>query len=375
MFIMFKEDLEVNLKSVLLCIDHFGSGGAQRQIVLIANGLYERGIDVHLVNYYPHLDHYRNNIHSGVNIHDFSKTDKVGLSVIIKLRKLLKNQGFKSALVFLDTPAFYLEIANLLLGNKVNIIYSERSSLKLRPNGLFPFLKRNLHRFCSHITSNSISQTNILKRMYKNVSYIPNIIPDEVLDEAIDTKSKFDSRNITVVSHTRPFKNFTCVANALTVYWKKYNELPPKIDWYGEIYPSVELDDSLILLKENGLEQHLVFHGATSKVYDVLKNTYFLIHPSKFESSANSVTEALSTGTPVLLGDIDEHSMLLDCADVGYSFDVDDANSLAVLLHKISYMSFEHYEGLATQATEYAKNSHREKTIIDSYLSLLMEDC
>jgi len=193
---MFKEDLEVNLKSVLLCIDHFGSGGAQRQIVLIANGLSQRGIDVHLVNYYPHLDHYRSNIHSGVHIHDFSKTDKVGLSVIIKLRKFLKNKDFKSALVFLDTPAFYLEIANLLLGNKVNIIYSERSSLKLRPNGLFPFLKRNLHRFCSHITSNSISQTNILKRMYKNVSYIPNIIPDEVLDEAIDTKSKFNSRNV-----------------------------------------------------------------------------------------------------------------------------------------------------------------------------------
>ncbi|QIR06504.1 glycosyltransferase [Salinivibrio costicola] len=363
------------MNSVLLFIDHFGSGGAQRQIVLIANGLSQRGIDVHLVNYYPHLNHYRSNIYNSVKIHDFSKKGKVGLSVIIKLRKLLKTQSFKSALVFLDTPALYLEIANLLLWNKISIVYSERSSLKLRPNGFFSFLKRNLHRFCGHITSNSISQTNILKKMYKNVSYIPNIIPNEILDEANNIKFKFDSKNITVVSHTRPFKNFTCVANALIIYWKKYNEFPPKIDWYGEIYPSVELDDSIILLKENGLEQHLVFHGATRKVYDVLKNTYFLIHPSKFESSANSVTEALSTGTPVLLGDIDEHSMLLECADVGYSFDVEDANSLAILLHKVSHMSIEHYEGLASQAREYANNNYREKAILDSYISLLMEDC
>ena len=44
---------------ILLVIDHFGSGGAQKQIVTLAVGLKRKGFQVEIFNYYSSIIFFR----------------------------------------------------------------------------------------------------------------------------------------------------------------------------------------------------------------------------------------------------------------------------------------------------------------------------
>ncbi len=55
---------------LLFVIDHFGSGGAQRQMVNLALGLSRRGHDVEFLVYYPEFDFFRARVdEAGLTVH------------------------------------------------------------------------------------------------------------------------------------------------------------------------------------------------------------------------------------------------------------------------------------------------------------------
>jgi glycosyltransferase involved in cell wall biosynthesis len=364
--------MKTNDSPILLVIDHFGSGGAQRQIVAIANGLVNIGLTVHIVNYYPQFEHHRNSIDKQVIIHDLRKKGKLGVGVIIGMIRLLRKYHYQSALAFLDTPAFYLEIASLFSNSDTKIFFSERSAIELKPKGVLSGLKKNLHKLTSHITSNSMVQTEMLKKYYgdNHISYIPNIMADELFQLPCNDK-KFQLKAFIVLSHTRPFKNFIYVAQALVLYKKIYKSPPPVIQWYGEIYPSKELDNIKTLLSENKLQDNIVFHGAVKNVKELINDAYFLIHASLFESSANAVAEALTAATPVIVGNIPEHEAMIELSSAGYLVDLKDPLELSKVIRNAENLSSTEYIQLAQKARDYACSNHKSEQVIDKYSRLL----
>jgi glycosyltransferase involved in cell wall biosynthesis len=357
---------------ILLVIDHFGSGGAQRQIVAIANGLVNLGLKVHLVNYYPQYTHHRNSIDKRILVHDLNKKGKLGVGVIISMIRLMRKYHYQSALAFLDTPAFYLEIASLFCNGGIKIFFSERSAIELKPKGVLSGLKKKLHKLNSHITSNSIVQTEILQNYYgdSKVSYVPNIMSDELFKLPLKG-NKFESKTFIVLSHTRPFKNFEYVAQALVLYKKNYRTSPPVVQWYGELYPSKELDNIKTLLSENKLEDNIIFYGAVNNVKELINDAYFLIHASLFESSANAVAEALTSATPVIVGNIPEHKAMIEQSSAGYLVDLKDPLELTKAIKSAENLSETDYSSLSQKARDYACLNHKSEYVIAKYNNLL----
>lgn len=112
---------------LLLMIDHFGSGGAQTQLVILACGLKARGHKVSVFTYHRAHDFYRSNLESaGITL--FDAPDGVGLRGRIKaLSAVLKEQAFDGVISYLKTP----NLLNTIAGNlcrQPRIIVSERSS-------------------------------------------------------------------------------------------------------------------------------------------------------------------------------------------------------------------------------------------------------
>ena len=68
---------------ILLVIDHFGSGGAQRQMVYLAGGLHDRGHDVEFFVYHPHHDFFRSAVDERrIVVHEVDRrsTSRLGVS-------------------------------------------------------------------------------------------------------------------------------------------------------------------------------------------------------------------------------------------------------------------------------------------------------
>ncbi len=357
---------------ILLVIDHFGSGGAQRQIVNIANGLIAAGEDVHIFIYYPEFTHHRANLDNRVMVHEAVKSNKFGFSVVFKLIGLLYKYNYKSALVFLNTPAFYLELASLFYVKKITLTYSERTSLELMPTSFLSKIRYKFHGVCKNITSNSIVQSEKLKLVHvnKNVVYIPNAIPEPFFDIEINPKA-IEERIFTVVAHTTPFKNFRYVAEALVLYKTNFSSPVPKIYWYGRIIKSNEFDLVERLLHEHDLTDNLVFFGSAENIPHVLENSFMLIHPSKFESSSNSVAEALATGTPTILGNISDHEIILKDSSAGFLVDLENPIELSHCLETVSKITSVEYQKLCLNAKSYAVKNFKSDSVLEKYSELL----
>src|ERR1041385_6743395 len=96
---------------LLFVIDSLGSGGAQRQVVTLAEGLSHRG---HSIEFFTYLsrDFFRTRLEkAGILIHDHRKRSRFSPDVIFALRNIFRRRAYDLVLSFLEVPNFYCELA------------------------------------------------------------------------------------------------------------------------------------------------------------------------------------------------------------------------------------------------------------------------
>ena len=93
-------------------IDHFGSGGAQRQIVELACGLKSRGHQVEVFAYFPGHGFFRPRLdEQDIVVHEYEKGPGFSLAVVRKLAALIAERGFEIVVSYLSSPNIYAELA------------------------------------------------------------------------------------------------------------------------------------------------------------------------------------------------------------------------------------------------------------------------
>src|SRR5690606_12750421 len=107
---------------ILLVIDSFGPGGAQRQINLLGRELSRRGHSVVYFVYYPQFDHFWPN---DLRVHHFRKDSAYSIKPVLALRKLVRANAYDILLAYLSTPSVYAELARFGK-KKPALIVSER---------------------------------------------------------------------------------------------------------------------------------------------------------------------------------------------------------------------------------------------------------
>src|SRR5690606_3047395 len=67
---------------ILMVIDHFGSGGAQRQIVNLSKGLKLQGYDIEFAIYYSQFKHFERDVReAGIHINELKKTGRFSFKI------------------------------------------------------------------------------------------------------------------------------------------------------------------------------------------------------------------------------------------------------------------------------------------------------
>jgi glycosyltransferase involved in cell wall biosynthesis len=359
--------------NISLLIDNLGSGGAQRQLVLLANQLDIKGYNVTLITY-GDSDHMSYMIAS-TNITRI----KINTEGRNKLRKLVKviidlNKINTDVLIsYLDNPNLFSAIYKLF-NRDVIWIPSERNLNNGR--GSAAIWRWLAYKSAHKVISNSYTQESWL---IKN-----NIIPhskSKVIWNGVYDDFFFNK----VIRQNAEVKKLLCLGR---ISFQKYPELLLeavdvlmnslvqnfKVDWYGDDDPQSPNQRKHLISTVEGRGLPIQFHSASKVPHKLLSESDCLILTSRYEGTPNVVLEAMASGTFVIAPDIVDLPIILGDNERGIVFKKNDYNSLAQAILAFLNMSFSDKEAICERAKIYSKENFKGDMLSSKYIEVIEND-
>lgn len=367
---------------ILLVIDHFGLGGAQRQIVELACGLKKRGHEVEMFVYYPQHDFFRSRVEKQqIVIHEYSKVRRFSFGVAFRLASLIRNGGFDIVVSYLKSTNFYAELAKLLSGG-ATLIVSERTSYHDDKSWIAAIGRRMMHVVANQVVANSVTQSDWLKRKWwlkKKVTCIYNgldLNAFSLSQSATNGPRNPQELRLIGIGRIGPEKNIINLIKALELLHADSGYIP-QISWAGRRDESRagrvycrKIDELLENLPEIQSRWHWL--GVKSDVAELLQQYHALIHPSSYEGLPNVVCEGLAAGLPVLVSDVCDHSLLVADGERGFLFDPHDPESIAIAISDLVKIDADRWLHFSQNAREYAKTYLSVEKMIVEYENLFI---
>jgi glycosyltransferase involved in cell wall biosynthesis len=361
----------------LLVIDHFGSGGAQRQIVELACGLKRRGHEVEMFVYFPHYDFFRGHLEQQqIVVHEYSKGATGSLGVFSRLAALMRSGKFDVTVAFLSTANIYAEIARLSAPN-TRLIVSERTSFHDDKSAVGALIRRLLHLLADRVVANSETQAQWLKGrswLRSKVSCIYNGVDLEKFQTDETTREPGQTLRLLGIGRIGPEKNLGTLIVGLARFADKFGWLP-EVAWAGSRDTSPaghryceELDALLVGLPL--VQRHWHWLGLRSDIPVLLRQYDALVHPSLYEGAPNAVCEALASGRPVLASGVCDHPRLVADGKRGFLFDPLNPDSIVAANAKLTAVGNEAWRALRRNARDYAETELGMDIMVERYEAL-----
>jgi glycosyltransferase involved in cell wall biosynthesis len=364
---------------VLLVIDHFGSGGAQGQIVELACGLSRRGHAVEMFVYFPEYRFFRERLDAqGIVVHEKAKGSVGSAGVIANLATLMRSGRFDVTVSFLSTANVYAELARVS-SPRMRLVVSERTSFHDDRSAGGALLRRLLHVFADRVVANSETQAAWLRgRPWLNgkVACIYNGVDLEKfrVREAVPASAR--ALRLLGIGRIGPEKNLLSVIVALARFEEKFGYLP-HVAWVGPRDESPtgrrycrEVDELLNRLPV--VREHWQWLGLRRDVPALLKECHALVHPSLYEGSPNAICEALAAGRPVLASNVCDHPLLVAEERRGFLFDPRAPESIVAAIGRVTELDADGWRALGRNAREYAEAELGMERMVSRYEALCM---
>jgi glycosyltransferase involved in cell wall biosynthesis len=347
---------------LLFVIDHFGSGGAQRQMVSLALGLAQRGHQVEFLVYYPSFDFFRDRIDAaGLVVHQAAKTDRLGLGIVSALRRLIDTGNYSAVLAFMETPAVYTELA-CVGRRRTPLVVSERVDPPSGPSGWRLRTRAWLHRRADRVVTNSYACGHDWSRRFPSLASRVEVIWNGVELQRFIPRPSRDTGGerlaVVAIGTLVPRKNAHGVVQALAEL-KRRGRVIPRLTWFGKMDDTAEgrgyrarLDDSIATA---GLADDWTWAGECTDVERVLGEADLLVHPSFREGLSNVICESLAAGCPVLAADVGDNRLLVGDGERGALFDPARTTDLADLLDRFQQLSPDEWSSRRRAARSFAE--------------------
>lgn len=279
---------------ILIIINNFRIGGAERVAALLANHLSKEH-EVHAMIGESEINYVINN---EVKIHILSGENKPKfLKVPMKIYEARKLARFIQPDVILslgNSSAMYGSICTLKnkLGNTI-LISSERTDPTREPRNKLMVIIRN---WAYNRSDSLVCQTPWVKeyfthkRIKANMVVIPNpIMPDLPRWEGTN------SNTIITACRLEPQKNLPLLIDSFEML---HNDFPQmKLYIFGEGYLRNELME---LICRKGLSGIIKMPGFSTDIHQEMRKARMYVSSSDYEGISNSMLEALGCGIPVV---------------------------------------------------------------------------
>ncbi|MEX6159965.1 glycosyltransferase [Providencia manganoxydans] len=300
----------MNMKKVFIVLPSLGGGGAEKNIITLANFL-SRQYSVYIICCYPKDQNKNiNNLDHNINLRFLEKK-----KVIHSLPKLINIIRTEKPENIITTVAYFSLLFSLiipLLPKKTNIICRETNIPEIygKDKGKFYSIFSSLiYRFFYKKYNHIVCQSNDMFKSIQNVTKITEenqII--KINNPAIPSTELKDIEHV----NSLPFKKYILSAGRLT-YQKGFDLLITEYKssiFFKENIPLLiagigPMEDALIkTIKNNKLDNHIFLIGFRNDINFLLKNALCFILSSRYEGFPNIVLESLYLGCPVIARNI-----------------------------------------------------------------------
>lgn len=313
------------MKKILLFTRGLGIGGAQKNLLFLANTLALNEFDVHLVSITNQkvtmdIDDKIDLIFLNYDWTDFKKMRFLNrrlleLKIILSMRKAIREINPDLVIAFVEDIINYTFMAKKFL--KCKTIVSERDNPYI-------FSKRQKNRSARNYkrANHIVFQTQKARDFYKSISDSKvSIIPNPAFSRQGTSVVYKGIRLKKFVSAGRfeRIKGFDDLIRAFRIFVDKHKDF--KLHIYGEgseennlnnLIQSLNLNDSVVLLKSK------------NNIFTDEKDAYGFILPSHSEGIPNVIIESMLVGLPVIASDCEPGGprILLSNGDRGLLFEV-----------------------------------------------------
>ncbi len=364
---------------ILCVIDHFGAGGAQRQLSELASGLAVRGHHVEVFLYHPRHDFFLPPVlQAGVSVHTCDRSEVGVVGVARRLTALARRTAPDVILTYLDMPSLLVELVRPLIRG-VTLVVSERASHMNDRSAFRGAIRRLPHNLADHVVSNSYAQADWLRArawLKTEVSVIYNGVPVQEFDPTPRVPNEPSKLRLLGIGRIGPEKNLVNLVRGLDLAGRELGTVP-RVDWVGSqdgrtsgLQYRSRLDR--VLADHPAVSDRWRFLGRRADIAALLSGHDALVHPAFHEGLPNVVCEALAAGRPVLASDRCDHPHLLGEGRRGLLFDPESPSDIARSIVDMARWPDARWRDASRDARSFAEQNLGTDRMIDAYERLFL---
>lgn len=366
-------------KTILLCIDSLGPGGAQRQLCMLALLLKQQGYHVQVVIYHD-IVFFRNLLDNG-EIPLIQLKPRNRLDRIRQLRRLMATGSVDTVIAFLENPSLLAELASRCQRRRITLIVSERNDM-LQQNPLKHRLRLQLHRCADAVVTNSAPLSDSVLRLAPWLASRLHTIANCVdLDSFIPTRRSLQTGlcRILVVARFAGQKNPFRLLDALELLRRQSAGREFVVHWYGNNFYAdgrpTKFSDCYLqvrrFIEERSMQNLIELHEPVSDVAALYQHYDVFCLPSLYEGCSNVIAEAMACGLPVLASRIGGNDWLVADGANGFLFDPYSPAEMAATMQRYFELSHEQQQQMSTNSRQRAQRLLSPATMAKRYIELI----
>ena len=363
------------MKRIVLFINGLTSGGAEHQLVELADGLVEKGYDVTITTFSDVADHYKYN--PQIKRHHIAS----GRSNVFKLVGIFTYFLFLKAecVISFGQRANYLCLIPLWFRSRKNIrvIAGERNTTTGTPSSIERKLLNKYYKRADFIVPNSYSQRNYIIKT-KPVYACKTFTITNFTNLNDYTASPLPEGEISrFVVFGRYDKQKNCIRFTEAIHeLKKRTDKAFVVEWYGnqsfkdkEPNPFYQEMNNKVI--ELGLQDILILKNQTREVSSIMKQFDAFCLPSLWEGFSNAIGEAICCGRPCLVSDVADNGVMVHDGLNGFLFDPKSTDDIVAAFLKFLGLTKDERMQMSVESRKRAETLFNKENFINSYENLI----
>jgi len=325
---------------VTCVIDSLTSGGAQRQLCMLARLLKQRGHDVRFVTYYA-FDFFKPLL-DDVDIPVERVTFHGQWSRVRAVRRAIRRDKPDIVVSYLTIPNLIVEAASLPR-RSYRLVVSERNVDTGSGISRWMRLARDLaHWVADAVVANSHEQRTIMQRsapwLRSRLTTIMNCVDLDVFRPARESERSLDGPvRLVCIGRFERQKNYGALLKAFELVLQERPETSIRFDAYGNNHfidgkPGPQSGAYLTLLHDletSPARPMFHVHAPTADTIRVYRGADALCLASLHEGCCNVICEAMAMGKPILASRVGDNPVLVKEGQNGLLFDPHSAEDIA----------------------------------------------
>lgn len=365
------------MKRITFFINSLSSGGAEHQLVTLANFLSERNYDITITTISDTQDHYV--LNKQIKRVSISKSS----NKIVKLLSIWRyfiSINTDCVIIFCQRNSYFaLPALWVRSRKKIKVICGERNLTVGAQDKIEKLLFNHLYKRADYIVPNSYSQGRYIseKAPWLENKLIP--ITNYTSLDLFCYHEQPQNKKIKIGVFCRYEKQKNCLGfiNAIRKL-KEQNIWNFQIFWFGsKHFGNSDLQDYYDQIEnkiqEYKLEGTIFLNDAVKNVSAIMATCDVICLPSFFEGFSNTISEAICCGRPVLCSDVSDNSLMVQNKKNGFLFNPYNIDSIVDAFKSFFQLSQSERKAMGKNSRVIAEKMFNKEHFVNSYIKLIEE--